>query len=72
MSANQQVTLGEYTIEPDEVVVSATDKDGFSVIAEQGYSAAVTTGITAELELEGRARELVHQSRTCDVTRGST
>ena len=61
VSANQQVTLGEYTIEPDEVVVSATDKDGFSVIAEQGYSAAVTTGITAELELEGRARELVHQ-----------
>ena len=42
-------------------MVSATDKDGFSVIAEQGYSAAVTTEITAELELEGRARELVHQ-----------
>ena len=61
VSANQQVTLGEYTLEPEEVVVSATDKDGFSVIAEQGYSAAVTTGITAELELEGRARELVHQ-----------
>ena len=61
VSANQQVTLGEYTLEPEEVVVSATDKDGFSVIAEQGYSAAVTTEITAELELEGRARELVHQ-----------
>ena len=42
-------------------VSRATDKEGFSVIAEQGYSAAVSTELTAELELEGRARELVHQ-----------
>ncbi len=61
VSANQQVELGDYTLEPDEIVVSATDKEGFSVIGEQGYSAAVSTEITPELELEGRARELVHQ-----------
>ncbi|MDE2715641.1 MAG: isoleucine--tRNA ligase [Chloroflexota bacterium] len=61
VSANRQVTLGDYTLEPDEIVVSATDKQGYSVIAEQGYSAAVTTELTADLELEGRARELVHQ-----------
>ena len=61
VSANRQVTLGDYTLEPDEIIVSATDKEGYSVIAEQGYSAAVTTELTADLELEGRARELVHQ-----------
>ena len=61
VSSNQQVTLGDYTLDPEEIAVSATDKVGYSVIAEQGYSAAVTTGITGELELEGRARELVHQ-----------
>ena len=61
VSANRQVTIGDYTLEPDEIVVSATDKEGYSVIAEQGYSAAVTTEITPDLQLEGRARELVHQ-----------
>jgi isoleucyl-tRNA synthetase len=29
-------------------------------VSEGGYSVAVTTEITPELELEGRARELVH------------
>ena len=60
VSAHQQVVIGEYTLEPEEVVVTATDKEGFSVVTEQGYSAAVTTEITLELEIEGHARELVH------------
>ena len=60
VSANQQIVVGGYTLEPDEVIVEATDKEGFAVVTEQGYSAAVTTGITPELELEGHARELVH------------
>ena len=61
VSANRPVTVGEYTLEPQEVIASAADKDGFSVASEQGYSAAVTTEITLELEREGRAREFVHQ-----------
>lgn len=61
VSANRPVTVGEYTLEPQEVIAAATDKDGFSVASEQGYSAAVTTEITLKLEREGRAREFVHQ-----------
>lgn len=60
VSANRPVSVGVYTLEPDEVIVSAIDKEGFSVITEQGYSAAVTTQITPELALEGNAREFVH------------
>ena len=60
VSANQQVPVGDFTFEPDEVVVVATDKEGFSVVTEQGYTAAVTTEITPDLEMEGHAREFVH------------
>ena len=60
-SANRPVTIGEHTLEPQEVIASAADKDGFSVASEQGYSAAVTTEITLKLKREGQAREFVHQ-----------
>ena len=60
-SANRPVTVGAHTLEPQEVIASAADKDGFSVASEQGYSAAVTTEITLKLKREGQAREFVHQ-----------
>lgn len=60
-SANRPVTVGTHTLEPQEVIASAADKDGFSVASEQGYSAAVTTEITLKLKREGQAREFVHQ-----------
>ena len=60
-SANRPVTVGAHTLEPQEVIASAADKDGFSVASEQGYSAAVTTEITIKLKREGQAREFVHQ-----------
>ena len=60
VSANQPIQIGDYTVEPAEVIVEATDKDGFAVVTEQGYSAAATTEISPELESEGYARELVH------------
>ena len=53
--------VGGYTLEPDEVLVSTLDKEGFSVTSEAGYAVAVTTEVSPELALEGLARELVHR-----------
>ena len=60
VSAGRQVELGEFKLEPDEVTVTTSDIEGYSVATESGYAVAVTTEISPELELEGRARELVH------------
>ena len=52
--AGRPVTVGEFTLEPDEVLVSVQQRPG-------GLMAAVDTTITPELEAEGAARELVHR-----------
>ncbi|MBV7334350.1 isoleucine--tRNA ligase [Chloroflexi bacterium TSY] len=50
-----------YTIEPDDVEVRSTPREGFSVAQDGGYLVAVTTQLTPELESEGHARELVRR-----------
>jgi isoleucyl-tRNA synthetase len=57
------VTVGEFTLEPDEVLVSVEDRPGLAVAMEGvgGLVVAVDTVITRELEDEGMARELVHR-----------
>ncbi|MBM3933065.1 MAG: isoleucine--tRNA ligase [SAR202 cluster bacterium] len=59
-SSGKQVKAGEFTLEPQEVLVNMSDKPGYSFVTEGGYGAAVTTAISPELALEGHARELVH------------
>ena len=61
VSSGSNVELNGYELEPDEVIVNNSDKDGYSVSSEAGYTVAVTTTVTPELELEGMARELVHR-----------
>jgi isoleucyl-tRNA synthetase len=60
VAAGGSVTVGDYELEPEDIVVTSSEIAGYSVVSEGGYSVAVTTEITPELELEGRARELVH------------
>lgn len=60
VAAGSGVTVGDYVLEPEDIVVTSSEIEGYSVVSEGGYSVAVTTEITLELELEGRARELVH------------
>ena len=60
VAAGSSVTVGDYVLEPEDIVVTSSEIAGYSVVSEGGYSVAVTTEITPELELEGRARELVH------------
>ena len=61
VSAGNTVDVDGYDIEPDEILVSSTDKEGYSVSSEGGYILAVATEVSAELALEGLARELVHR-----------
>jgi isoleucyl-tRNA synthetase len=60
VAAGDSVTVGDYVLEPEDIVVTSSAIEGYSVVSEGGYSVAITTEITPELELEGRARELVH------------
>jgi isoleucyl-tRNA synthetase len=60
VSAGRQVEAGDFTLEPDEVLVTRTDAGGFASATEAEYTVAVMTAVSHELELEGLARELVH------------
>ena len=61
VNSGQSVALGEFTLEPEHVLVSTEDRPGLSVSADAGYAVAMTTEVTPELLLEGQARELVHR-----------
>ena len=61
VSAGSSIEVGGYTLEPDEVLVSGADKEGYAVASEGGYTVAVTTEVSADLAMEGLARELVHR-----------
>ena len=60
VESGRSITVGGFEVEPDEINVIKTDREGFSVADEGGYVAAVTTAISPELASEGAARELVH------------
>ncbi len=53
--------VGDIVLGSEDVLLSRTEKSGLSVVSDGGYCVAVTTDITAELLLEGQARELVHR-----------
>ena len=61
VSSGRPVPVGDYTLGPDEVAVNASDREGYSVASDGGYTVAVTTEVTPELASEGSARELVHR-----------
>ena len=44
--------------------VGKLDKESYAVSSEGGYSVAVPTGISPELQAEGMAREVVHRLQT--------
>ena len=46
---------------PDEVLVTAKDSPGYATAQEAGYTVALSTTLTPELEAEGLVREVVHR-----------
>ena len=59
--AGTPVTVGGFTLEPDEVLVDVEELPGLAVALEGSTAVAVDTELTLELEAEGIARELVHR-----------
>ena len=55
-----QISIGEFTLEPDEILIERTGIEGYAVSVDAGYTAGVDTTLTAELEAEGTVREIVH------------
>ncbi len=64
ISDGTPVAVGEWTLEPAELQVSAGDKEGYRTAMEAGYAVTVPTEIDAELLDEGLAREIVHRLQT--------
>jgi isoleucyl-tRNA synthetase len=59
-AAGETVTLGEFELEPDELLIEQIAPEGYAVASEAGYSVGVNLEVTPELRAEGTAREAVH------------
>lgn len=54
------IVLGEFTLNPEDILISATELEGVSSIVDSGYAVAISSEISEDLKHEGIARELVH------------
>lgn len=57
--AGESLTLGEFTLTPDEVLVDVREREGFNVAEEGDLLVALDTTLTPELVAEGLARDFV-------------
>jgi isoleucyl-tRNA synthetase len=53
-----------HELEPEEVLVERSGKEGWSVAAQDGVTVALDTRLDPELELEGRVLDLIHHVNT--------
>ena len=60
VNANRQVRLDGFSLEPGELLVETSDKEGYASAMEAGYLVAIDTNLTPDLADEGVTRELVH------------
>ena len=59
-----RVRVDGHELSPEEVIVERRGKEGWAVAGEDGLTVALDLALDPELELEGRARELIHQLNT--------
>ena len=55
------IKAGAYELEPEELLVSTVEQEGYASAEEGGYIVLVDTEVPPELRDEGLARELVHR-----------
>ncbi|HEX6679611.1 MAG TPA: isoleucine--tRNA ligase [Gaiellaceae bacterium] len=58
--AGGRFRVGERELEPDEVLVERTGKEGWAVASAEGVTVAVDTELDPELELEALVLDLIH------------
>jgi isoleucyl-tRNA synthetase len=59
-----RLRVNGHELSPDEVLVERRGKEGWAVAGEDGLTVALDLTLDEELELEGRARELIHRVNT--------
>ena len=68
--SGQRVTLGEFELAPDEILVTPQPREGFAIASESGVVVALDTHVTPELKQEGQAREVVRWVQDLRKTAG--
>jgi isoleucyl-tRNA synthetase len=68
--SGQSVTLGEFELAPDEILVTPQPREGFAIASEGGVVVALDTHLTLELKQEGQAREVVRRVQDLRKTAG--
>ena len=64
------VSVAGHELGPGEVLVETVGRDGWAVASDDGVTVALETAIDPELELEGRAYDLIHELNTLRRDRG--
>ena len=59
-----RLRVNGHELSPEEVLVERRGKEGWAVAGEDGLTVALDLALDEELELEGRARELIHRVNT--------
>ena len=59
-----RLRVNGHELGPEEVLVERRGKEGWAVAGEDGLTVALELALDDELELEGRARDLIHQLNT--------
>ncbi len=55
------VGVAGHELEPEDILLQAQDSEGYAAATDAGYTVAISTTLTPELEDEGLARELVRR-----------
>jgi len=55
---------GEVTLETEDLLIEAKQKDGFYTVSDRGITVAIDTTLTKELIEEGFVRELISKIQT--------
>jgi isoleucyl-tRNA synthetase len=59
--SGQSVTVGEFELAPDEILITPQPREGFAIASESGVVVALDTHVSPELKQEGQAREVVRR-----------
>ena len=60
VASGEPVQLGEFELQPDDLVVETAPREAYAIAAEPGCQVGVLKELTPELRAEGMVREAVH------------
>ena len=70
VEAGAHVQIGEFSLEPSDILITATELDGVASSTDGGYAVGISSEVSEELEKEGIAREFVHRVQNMRMSAG--